>query len=119
MRALIEGGMVEASRFRDSAENTIEAFLTTIRHTWFGNAAAAGMEGYRDGRGISWLEKQLDDRFMAYVRRGRYVAMGLEALVGHLVARETEIRNVRIILTGKVNRIPHEDILERLRVGYA
>ncbi len=119
MRAVLEGGLVDAARFRDSSEKPIEAFLSTIRHTWFGEAAMAGMEGYRSGRGITWLEKQLDDRFMAFARRARYSAMGLGAMVGHLVARETEIRNVRIILTGKTNRLSREDIRERLRVGYA
>lgn len=117
-RALLEGGRVDASKFRDASEKPVEAFLESIRHTWFGEAAMAGMDGYKAGRGITWLEKRLDDRFMDYVRRARYVAMGLEALVGHLLARETEIRNVRIIFTGKGNGLSHEDIRERLRMTY-
>lgn len=118
LRALLVGGKVDIAKFRDASDKPVDSFLASIRHTWFGEAAMAGMEGYKAGRGITWLEKQLDDRLMTFVRRGRYVAMGLEAIVGHLAARETEIRNVRIILTGKVNGLAHEDIHERLRDAY-
>ena len=117
-RALLEGGKVDASKFRDASEKPMEVFLESIRYTWFGDAAMAGMDGYKAGRGITSLEKQLDDRFMDFVRRARFVAMGLEAIVGHLLARETEIRNVRIILTGKGSGLSHEDIRERLRLAY-
>ena len=118
LKSVLEGGGMDVGRFRDAADKSIEAFLDSIRHTWFGEVAVAGMDGYRQGKGISWLERLLDDRLMEYVRKARYVAMGVEAMVGHLLARETEIRNVRIVLTGKVNGLPQAEIRERLRKTY-
>jgi len=117
-KAILSGGSIDPARFRAAVEKPLEAFVESIRITWFGEAAISGMEGYKAGRGISWLEKLLEDRLMVFVQRARYTAMGVEAMVGHLLARETEIRNVRIVMTGKVNGLSQTDIRERLRLTY-
>ncbi len=117
-RSLLVGGNIEPSKFRENSEKAVEPMLEIIRHTWFGEAAISGMEGVKAGKGMSWLEKKLDDRLMEYIKKARFVAMGVEPMVGHLFGKETEIRNVRILLTGKVNHIPHQDLRERLRIAY-
>ena len=106
-KAILPGGLIDPTRFRDASEKPLENLLEAIRFTWFGEAAIEGMEGYKAGHGISWLEKQLDDRLMVFVRKARYTAMGVEAMVGHLLARETEIRNVRIVMTGRSMASPN------------
>lgn len=118
-RALATGGTIRSGLWSDMADRPIEAFIEALRYTWFGDAATRGFEGWKSGKGISWLEKQLDDRLMGHIRKARFTAMGVEPMVGYLFAKETEIRNVRIILTGKINRIPQETVRERLRLGYA
>lgn len=117
-RAVLSGGLIDIGRFRDASEKSMEAFLESIRHTWFGEAAIAGMEGYKAGLGITWLEKKLDDRLMTYIRRAKYIAMGVEPMIGYLSGKETEIRNIRMIMTGKVNGLSQDDIRERLRMAY-
>jgi V/A-type H+-transporting ATPase subunit C len=39
-------------------------------------------------------------------------------LAAYILARESEIRSVRIILTGKANDMPEETIRERIRKTY-
>lgn len=117
-KTLLEGGRIETKRFLDMADKSIEALLESIRFTWFGETAVEGYEGVKSGRGISFLERKLEDRYMQHVRKAKYVAMGIEPMVGYLLAKETEIRNVRIILTGKVNGLPVEEIREKLRMTY-
>lgn len=117
-KAVLTGGSIDAAKFRDVADKPVDVFLGSIRHTWFGEAAVAGMDGHRQGKGISVLERLLEDRLMEYVRKARYIAMGVEAMIGHLLAREAEIRNVRIVLTGKVNGLPQAEVRERLRKAY-
>ena len=117
-KALLPGGTMEPKRFLDAADKSVEAFLESIRFTTFGETAIAGYEAYKAGRGISLFEQRLEDRFMRHVRKAKYVAMGLEPMIGYLIAKETEIRNVRILLTGKVNGLPQEEIREKLRMTY-
>ncbi|HEX2947728.1 MAG TPA: V-type ATPase subunit [Clostridia bacterium] len=64
------------------------------------------------------LEKQLDDYLMGFIHGAKLVTTGVEPVIAWLFAKETEIRNVRIIMTGRINRLPVETIRERLRAGY-
>jgi V/A-type H+-transporting ATPase subunit C len=45
--------------------------------------------------------------------------MGIEPVIAYLFFKDTEIKNARLILTGKANKISQETIKERLRLGYA
>lgn len=117
-RSLLEGGTIRPGIFSDFADKPVEAFVEAVRYTWFGESVAKGYDGFKTGRGISWLEKQLDDRLMSHIHGAKFVAMGIEPMVGYLFAKETEIRNVRIIMTGKINKIPQDVVRERLRIGY-
>lgn len=118
-RALPAGGTIRSGIWAELADKPVESFVEAVRYSWFGETVGRGFEGYKAGKGISWLEKQLDDRLMAHIRKAKFVAMGVEPMIGYLFAKETEIRNVRIIMTGKVNRIPQDVVKERLRIGYA
>ena len=55
---------------------------------------------------------------MSYIRNARLVTIGVEPLIAWLFAKETEIRNVRMIMTGKINNLPMDMIRERLRETY-
>ncbi|MDK2799758.1 MAG: V/A-type H+/Na+-transporting ATPase subunit [Clostridiales bacterium] len=46
------------------------------------------------------------------------MAFGIEPLVAYLMAKENEIKIVRIIMVGKINNISNEIIRERLREAY-
>ena len=43
---------------------------------------------------------------------------GIGPLAAYLIARENEIKTVRIILSGKLNELPEESIRERVREMY-
>lgn len=62
--------------------------------------------------------KLCDDAMMEYVRVAKFKALTIEPLVAYVYAKETEIKNIRIILTGKINQIKPENIKERLRDSY-
>ena len=55
---------------------------------------------------------------MEYVKVAKYKALTIEPLVAYVYAKETEIKNIRIILTGKINQIEPQNIKERLRDSY-
>jgi V/A-type H+-transporting ATPase subunit C len=56
------------------------------------------------------LEKLSDNYIMAYVRKALFTAFGLEPLIGYLIAKENEIKNLRIIMVGKINGISNDII---------
>ena len=54
----------------------------------------------------------------AYLAGARYVAFGEAPLIGYLAARETELTNVRVILSGRLAGLDADTIRERLRESY-
>jgi len=64
------------------------------------------------------LGKLCDNAMMEYVQVAKYKALTIEPLVAYVHAKETEIKNIRILLTGKINQIEPQNIKERLRDSY-
>lgn len=68
--------------------------------------------------GVSGVEKYLDNEKMDFVRDALYVPFGIEPIVGYLEAKEAEVMNLRMILTGKISGMDDALIKERLRETY-
>jgi len=64
------------------------------------------------------FEKWCDNRRMAMVRAEKNKFFGFEPILAFLIGKQTELQAVRIILSGKENRVPEEIIQERLRDMY-
>lgn len=67
---------------------------------------------------ITSLAKICDNCLMDYVKVAKFEALGVEPLVAYTYAKEIEIKNIRTILTGKINNIDANIIKERLRDSY-
>ena len=115
---LLEGGSIREKIWFENSEKPVDNFVEEIRFSEYGEAIGKGWELYKAQNNISGLEKLLDDLLMNVVREAKIVTMGVEPLIAYLFAKETEIRNVRIIMTGKINKLPVDLIRERLREGY-
>ena len=96
----------------------IDNLATKLSSTKYGKILKEGIEAYAKSGSISYLEKLMDNELMDYVKKGKYVTFGIEPLFSYLVAKETEIRDVRIIMVGKLNQIAPAVIRERLRDIY-
>ena len=96
----------------------MDSFVGDMRHTRYGDAVYKGWELSNGGKNISGLEKLLEDYLMETVRKAKLITMGVEPFIAWLFAKEAEIRNVRIIMTGKINGLSNDLIRERLRLVY-
>ena len=67
---------------------------------------------------MSEFERQKDNYFMELVKDVKKVTYGPEVLFAYLYARETEIKNIRMILISKLNSTDTNSIRERLRETY-
>ncbi|MDQ7795052.1 MAG: V-type ATPase subunit [bacterium] len=81
-------------------------------------AARAAEEAVREGA-LPSLGKTVDDALTGFARAARRVAMGPEAVSGHLWGREVEARNLRLIFQGVTLGVGPEQIRGRLREPYA
>jgi len=78
----------------------------------------SGVEDWKRSGSFSHLEKLFDDHLLSFVKKAKYITFGIEPLIGYLVAKEMEVKNLRTIMVGKFNRLSQEIIKERLRESY-
>ena len=117
-KMLLDGGMIAREVYQQNSAKPTDSFVEDIRKSRYGDSVRKGLEMVEMGRNSSGLEKALDDLLMSYIRSARLVTIGVEPLIAWLFAKETEIRNVRMIMTGKINNLPMDMIRERLRETY-
>lgn len=68
---------------------------------------------------IAEFEKQCDDLTASYITQAKYTSFGPDPLVAYYIARQTEVKNVRIILSAKLNGFAVDTIRARVREVYA
>jgi V/A-type H+-transporting ATPase subunit C len=117
-KQLISGGEIPEKVYAENSDKPAESFVGDIRHTRYGDAVHKGWELFSARKNISGLEKLLEDYLMETVRKAKLITMGVEPFIAWLFAKEAEIRNVRIIMTGKINGLSNDLIRERLRLVY-
>lgn len=67
---------------------------------------------------VTAFEKWCDNRLMGHVQRAKYIGLGVEPLIAYYIAKEAEIKTVRIVLYCKRQNLPADAIRERVRRLY-
>jgi V/A-type H+-transporting ATPase subunit C len=117
-KILLDGGSIDNKIFLQNLQEPLDSFVNAIKFTQYGDFCEEGIEGYKNTGSLTKFEKLSDNFILSFVKNSKFVAFGVEPLIGYLVAKETEIKNARIIMVGKVNKIPGDIIRERLRETY-
>ncbi len=113
---LFPGGTVRLDAVLSGAVNgEVER---TFHGTALQEAAHVGEEAVQNGTSLTTFEKLCDDAVLAQAGAARRIPFGVEVVIGYVAAREAELTNVRIIMTGRMAGIPAETIRERLRESY-
>lgn len=117
-KCLISGGVLEKEQFLKSFEASLESFVDSLRFKDYYEIVKGGVENLKRSGSFSLLEKLFDDYVLDFVKKAKYITFGIEPLIGYLVAKEMEVKNLRTVVVGKFNGLPPEVIKERLRKIY-
>jgi V/A-type H+-transporting ATPase subunit C len=90
----------------------MEAIISFLEGTDY----AGGAEALKES--ASAFERWCDNRMMETIRPQKYNAFSIGPIVAYVLARENEIKTVRIILSGKLNGLSDASIRERVREMY-
>ncbi|WP_315119976.1 V-type ATP synthase subunit C [uncultured Clostridium sp.] len=115
---LIEGGTILKKDLISYENESVDSIANKLSYTSYEKILRLGLESYGDNGNISYFEKLTDNYIMDYIKKAKYVSFGIEPLLGYIMAKENEIKTVRIIMVGKLNNIAPEVIRERLRDVY-
>lgn len=114
----LEGGELEKSLFLKSDEGSGNNFASLLSSTPYGTLVSEGIKSWQENRSWSELERLSDNYLLSFLRRARYVVFGLEPVIAYLLARENEIKMIRIIMVGKLNGLSADLLGSRLRDIY-
>jgi V/A-type H+-transporting ATPase subunit C len=117
--ALLPGGETGEDIFRDAYDKPFDVIAAKCYYKYYGEAVRQSEESYTKTHNYSTLEKLADNLLTRHIAQAKYIPFGPEPLFAYILARENEIRQIRIVITCKLNGIPEETLRERLRDLYA
>ncbi|MDO5725167.1 MAG: V-type ATP synthase subunit C [Tissierellia bacterium] len=114
----IPGGNIKTDKFSQLYNEEIEDIVEGLKASPISHYLELGLKNYEKTGRIAEFETALLDYRMDVVRGAKTVTYGPEVLFAYLVAKETEIANLRIISTAKSTNMPSKEIIGRLRETY-
>lgn len=108
---LVPGGELRAETLVRALKS--DSAVSVLKETGYAGLCAESME-----QGFTAFEKACDDYLMDYVKEAKYKTLTPEPVAAYILAKETEAKCVRIIMTCKLHQIDAETIKERVREAY-
>ena len=111
-RALAPCSTLDVSALAEAAAAGVDAVIAYLDHTVYAdaveelNGSVAAFERWCDNRMIETIKPQIHNPF------------GIGPIAAYILARDNEIKTVRIILAAKRNGLPEEMLRERVREMY-
>jgi len=114
--ALISGGNVAVLQLQN--EISADLIESVFASSPLAAAAINGAAALQGEGSLAVMDLACDDTLLDYLKRAKYIAFGVETLIGYLAAQESELTAVRIIVAGRLAGLSAEMITERLRSAY-
>lgn len=111
-RALAKCDTLDVSLLAQASVESFDAIIAYLNTTEYSGAAEALTQS------ASAFERWCDNRLIEKIRPQKYETSTIGPLSAWLLARENEIKTVRILLSGKRNGLSDDAIRERLREMY-
>ena len=108
--AYIEGGKISLKTFIESLNEDEQ----NLKNKFMGFSETIEQAIYN----YETLDRFCDNYIMKYMKEAKLKSLTIEPIVAYTYAKQTEIKNIRIIFTGNFNNISAEKIKERLRESY-
>ncbi len=115
---LLPNGTLDAAFFEKIMQIPLEGVAEQFVHTEYAELVRQGLQDFLRTGNLTTYERLMDNFLLDYVRSKRWSPLGLEPVIGYLLAKENEIRLIRIVMVGKINNLSAEKIRERLRDVY-
>jgi len=115
---LIPEGDFKIENIVEIYDSPLSSWFEKLIHTDYKNIVETGVNYFQKNNSVMELEKQRDNFILNFSKIGKYITFGIEPLVGFITAKENDLKNIRIILSGKLNKLSPDEIKERVRDTY-
>lgn len=117
-KVFLEGGNISEQFFISCYEEPYGQIADKLGPYGLKEAMTEGGRDLKETGDFNLFEKLCDDALMEFNKKAKYLSFGIVPIAGYWYAKEIEIDNLRIILTGILIGSSAEQISERLREPY-
>ena len=116
---LLEGGEISKERLLSFFKEPNDKLMASLNFAPYAQVVKEGITFFEKEKSLALFERLADNFFIHYIGQAKYIAFGIEPLISYILAKENEIKNLRIVFVGKQNKLPKNIVEERLREIYA
>jgi V/A-type H+-transporting ATPase subunit C len=117
-KVFLEGGSVDLATLMEVYGESYQQIGEKLDFYGFGEVIGRGAAEAATGGSYALMEKLCDNLKVRYAKGAQFITAGIEPIAAFYVAKEMELKNLRMVLTGKLVGIPEETLKERLREAY-
>lgn len=115
---LIDGGNIEKSQIEQFFSKKIDEESPLFKNSNIYKPVKRGIEEYNRSGSLFVFEREKDNYFTEQMKDTRTISYGPEVIFAYLLAKDSEIKNLRFVLISKQNGLDASFIKERLRDTY-
>ncbi len=115
---ILENGNIEKETILASLNDSTDSMINKFRHSKISSGLLKGLESYKNTNRLSDLEKNMDNYLMELNKPSKNIHFGPEPIFSYIVAKESEVKTLRIIMVAKLNNLSPEVIRGRVRDLY-
>lgn len=115
---LIDGGNLSISFFLLLMGESLEMLPSSFRNNPYCSLLEVGIKKITEKSSFSVFDRECENFIMRYMKLTRYITFGVEPVVAYFVSREQDINILKMILVGKINEIPTEEIKQRIPITF-
>ena len=101
-RFLVEPGFINHHEWLSRFEESQPELGSLLEYTPYRELLPGGEKNLTE---LSALERAIDDYLLSIAKAAKMVPLGIEPIIGYLLAKEREILNLRLVFTGKLNKL--------------
>ncbi len=117
-KALIEGGNLNLKNLTEILDSPLSSWNTRFAKTDYEKMVELGLKSYEEFHSLLEIERLMDNFRLDYVKIGKFITLGMEPLIGFIIAKEIDLKNIRLILRSKLDKLSPTKIKERIREAY-
>lgn len=116
--AFIWNGTIPYSKLQAAYKEPLEKFPDIMKSSPYAKIVSTGYQHYIEENSFIYLEREIENYLVDYIRRAKQTAFGAEPVVAYFLANKNNALVIRMIMVNKLNGIPAEEIQKRIRKLY-
>ena len=115
---LIAGGNLREDALLRNYDNDLGAIVKDAEKAFGTARIIEELNDFLEHREMWRLEKALDDHIIGLIREAKMKPESPGVIAAYFLAKKNAVKNIRLVMTGKLNRIEPREIKERVRELY-